>query len=212
MIIQDPPPALKPVVSDYDSTVQSQHDNQLPVLELLNQINAVAIRLRQRARAGTGAESRISIAEHVVLDLINQSGALTVPQIAQKRFTSRQNIQILVDRLEKQGHVEIIGNPAHKRSVLVRLTELGRAWLADDERNRNQFHNQIGQLFSGEEVALLASALSKLHDALAGANRQTESGPKPDSWPRHPKKGSQVLQKQVVEPQILEEEFPLNLL
>ena len=135
-----------------------------------------------------------------------------MPQIAQKRFTSRQNIQILVDRLEKQAHVEILGNPAHKRSVLVRLTELGRAWLADDERSRKQFHNEIGSLFSGEEIALLGSALSKLHGALAGTSRQTERGPKPNPSPRHSKRGSQVLQKQALEPEILEEEFPLNLL
>jgi len=210
--MQDSPPALEPVVADHVSPVQSQHDNEMSVLELLNQINAVAIRLRQRVQAGPGPESRISIAEHAVLDLINQSGVLTVPQIAQKRFTSRQNIQILVDRLEKQAHVEILGNPAHKRSVLVRLTELGRAWLADDERSRKQFHNEIGSLFSGEEIALLGSALSKLHGALAGASRQTERGPKPNPSPRHSKRGSQALQKQALEPEILEEEFPLNLL
>jgi DNA-binding MarR family transcriptional regulator len=185
----------------------------MPVLELLNQINAVAIRLRQRAQAGPGAESGISGAEHAVLDLINRSGALTVPQIAQERFTSRQNIQILVDRLDNQGHVEIVGNPAHKRSVLVRLTELGRAWLAADERSRNQFHNQIGALFSGEEVVLLTSALSKLHGALAGASSQKESGPRPNPSSLQPKKASNVLQEQVVKPETLEEEeFPLNLL
>jgi len=184
----------------------------MSVLELLNQINAVAIRLRQRFHAGPGAESRISVAEHAVLDLINQSDTLTVPQIAQKRFTSRQNIQILVDRLEKEGHVEIVGNPAHKRSVLVRLTELGRAWLAEDERSRKQFHNQIGSLFSREEVALLCSALSKLHVALTGTYRQTKAVPKTSLPPRHANKATEVLQVYAAEPEILEEEFPLNLL
>jgi DNA-binding MarR family transcriptional regulator len=212
VIIQDSLSATKPVVSSHNGAVQPQHDNQMSVLELLNQINAVAIRLRQRARAEPGAESGISVAEHAVLDLINRSGTLTVPQIAQKRFTSRQNIQILVDRLEKQGHLEIAGNPAHKRSVLVRLTELGRAWLADDERSRKQFHNEIGSLFSGEEVVVLASALSKLHGALTGTNRQTETGQKPKRSPRPPKKANEVLQVQAVEPEMLEEEFPLNLL
>jgi DNA-binding MarR family transcriptional regulator len=54
-------------------------------------------------------------------------GALTVPQIAQMRPTSRQRMQRLADELAAEGLVEFINNPKHRRSKLVRLTAKGEA-------------------------------------------------------------------------------------
>jgi DNA-binding MarR family transcriptional regulator len=54
-------------------------------------------------------------------------GPLTVPQIAQMRPTSRQRMQRLADELEAEGLVELIDNPKHRRSKLVRLTRKGDA-------------------------------------------------------------------------------------
>src|SRR5499425_2346776 len=54
-------------------------------------------------------------------------GALTVPQIAQMRPTSRQRMQRLADELAAERLVEFIDNPRHRRSKLVRLTRKGEA-------------------------------------------------------------------------------------
>jgi DNA-binding MarR family transcriptional regulator len=54
-------------------------------------------------------------------------GPQTVPQIAQKRPTSRQRMQRLADELAAEGLVEFVENPKHLRSKLVRLTLNGAA-------------------------------------------------------------------------------------
>jgi DNA-binding MarR family transcriptional regulator len=54
-------------------------------------------------------------------------GPLSVPQIAQMRPTSRQRMQRLADELAAEGLVELIDNPRHRRSKLVRLTRKGEA-------------------------------------------------------------------------------------
>jgi DNA-binding MarR family transcriptional regulator len=54
-------------------------------------------------------------------------GALTVPQIAQMRPTSRQRMQRLADELAAEGLVKFIDNPKHRRSKLVQLTRKGGA-------------------------------------------------------------------------------------
>src|SRR5688500_16247337 len=54
-------------------------------------------------------------------------GALTVPQIAQMRPTSRQRMQRLADELAAEGLVKFIDNPKHRRSKLVQLTRKGDA-------------------------------------------------------------------------------------
>jgi DNA-binding MarR family transcriptional regulator len=61
-----------------------------------------------------------------VLRSLFAEGPQTVPQMARSRPTSRQHIQVLVNRLLELGLVELVDNPAHKRSRLVSLTSAGR--------------------------------------------------------------------------------------
>ena len=90
---------------------------------LLAEVNALALRLRQLGRRQ--AHGGLPAAESMVLEILRREGPRTVPQIAKTRLTSRQNIQILVNALAARGLVEFIGNPAHKRSALIRLTKPG---------------------------------------------------------------------------------------
>lgn len=52
-------------------------------------------------------------------------GPQTVPHLARARPVARQRMQILVNELATAGLVELIDNPHHKRSRLVRLTHAG---------------------------------------------------------------------------------------
>ena len=61
-----------------------------------------------------------------VLRSLVAEGPQTVPQMARTRPTSRQHIQVLVNRLLELGLVELVDNPAHKRSRLVSLTPAGK--------------------------------------------------------------------------------------
>jgi DNA-binding MarR family transcriptional regulator len=202
---QDPNAFIEPVA-------ESANDQELPVLEMLNELNAAAIRLRLSAgvKSQTGVE--LSGAEHAVLEIINRQGAATVPQIARERFTSRQNIQIIVDRLASEEHVEVVGNPAHKRSVLVRLTEAGRTWLQEDEKSRKQLHKEIGSLFSAEEIARLRSALRKLHGALGKGNGRNQNGHPPDGSSRPTQKPKPVSVSQTSPVETIDDPFPITLL
>src|SRR5262249_37178137 len=58
-------------------------------------------------------------------------GPLTVPQIVQMRPTSRQRMHRLADERAAEGLVELIDNPRHRRSKLVRLTRKGAAPYRD---------------------------------------------------------------------------------
>ncbi|MGH9937523.1 MAG: MarR family winged helix-turn-helix transcriptional regulator [Blastocatellia bacterium] len=57
---------------------------------------------------------------------LDKLGEQTVPQMARARAVSRQHIQALINQLVEEGLVELIANPAHKRSPLARLTALGK--------------------------------------------------------------------------------------
>jgi DNA-binding MarR family transcriptional regulator len=83
-------------------------------------------RLRAAAEAIHG-EGEPSAARRGVLRSLDRGGPQTVPQLAGARPVSRQHIQTIVDALAADHLVETLENPAHKRSVLIRLTPRGRA-------------------------------------------------------------------------------------
>jgi DNA-binding MarR family transcriptional regulator len=68
----------------------------------------------------------ISPAARGVLDSLLVGGPAPVPSMARERGVSRQRIQQQVDLLLARGLVERQGNPAHKRSSIIALTDKGR--------------------------------------------------------------------------------------
>jgi len=64
-----------------------------------------------------------------VLELLLREGPRTVPEMARLRGVSRQHVQQQVDALLERGLLERLGNPAHKRSPRLALTDEGRALI-----------------------------------------------------------------------------------
>lgn len=62
-----------------------------------------------------------------LLRSLKLAGPQTVPQIARSRPVSRQSIQKLANECLKESFIELIDNPAHQRSKLLRLTAKGEA-------------------------------------------------------------------------------------
>ena len=82
-------------------------------------------RMRRAAEDMMGEGAQSSGRRSVLKSLVN-AGPQTVPQMARHRTVSRQHIQKLVNGLLEDGFVELIDNPAHRRSKLVQVTATGR--------------------------------------------------------------------------------------
>ena len=65
---------------------------------------------------------------------LDKLGEQTVPQMARARSVSRQHVQALINQLVEEGLVELIPNPAHKRSPLARLTAVGKKTVSEMNR------------------------------------------------------------------------------
>jgi len=85
---------------------------------LFHRLKAVAQEAHHRGTATAGLRG-------VIQDLY-RNGPRTVPDLARARPVSRQHIQVLVNQLLELGWVELVDNPAHKRSRLVAITAPGR--------------------------------------------------------------------------------------
>jgi len=151
---------------------------------LFAQVNALALRLRHRGSLGA-SQGALLPAETLVLNILAQAGPQTVPQIARARTTSRQNIQIMVNRLEREGFVESVPNPAHRRSLLVALTERGRERLEIANKIKVGFIKDIGKHVSEVELQDAIRLLQRLNDLLSGkTGASTERKPSNASKPK----------------------------
>ena len=176
---------------------------------LLGQIEALARRLRQR---GTARTDQPAAAELQILELLQGEGAATVPQIARRQRTSRQNIQVIVDRLALQGRIEVAPNPAHKRSVLVRLSALGKERLQAGQAEQKQFLSGLEVGLSQDELDRAASILDKMSALLPNGGEVKRSVERPGSSANQRARHRVKVRDRAPEPEDAAEEFPLNLL
>ena len=103
-----------------------------------------------------------------VLFGLDRSGPQTVPQMARARPVSRQHIQMLVNPLVERRCVELVDNPAHKRSKLVRLTPRGRKLVDRMRRRESKVLGALGKGMSEKQLRSAAAVMRSVRETLAG--------------------------------------------
>src|SRR5215475_5327093 len=152
---------------DQNNLLNSAQDELRSQLnQLLSEVGLLAIRLKQEARRFQSLGG-VPSGGHNVLNLLHRLGNLTVPQLARLDSTSRQNIQTVVNRLEKEGCVESASNPAHKRSELIRLTDRGLASLRVLSRNADAYKDKLLPRIAKDDLAKATELLRNIRKALS---------------------------------------------
>ena len=88
--------------------------------------------------------------------------SLSVAQIARKMGLARQNVQRLADALKKEGIIEYVTNPDHKRAKLVCLTERGRSAMKKLGQLQELWANETASGVSAAEIQAARDVLRKL--------------------------------------------------
>jgi DNA-binding MarR family transcriptional regulator len=108
------------------------------------------------------AKEGLTAARWQVLGAVALAGRpLTVPQIARRMGLTRQAVQASVNRLLGEGLVETGDNLDHRRSPLIRLTELGSRKYAAADRRQIRW---INELSTGLKISDLEATARVLHD------------------------------------------------
>ena len=103
---------------------------------------------------------------------------LTAPQIARRMGLTRQSVHATVQRLVRDGLLELAPNADHRRSQLVELTDHGKvAYAAVDEQQR-RWVNQLASGLSDADLRTTAHVLDQLCRSLeaTGAENPTRDG------------------------------------
>lgn len=99
---------------------------------------------------------------------IEAAGALSVPQIARRLGTSRQNEQRVVRELVDAGLAEFAPNPDHKTSPLARLTPRGAEVLASINGAAATCNQQILDRMGDSQVDRLTELLRQFSSVAHG--------------------------------------------
>jgi DNA-binding MarR family transcriptional regulator len=108
---------------------------------------------------GAGSAGRRSILRELA-----RNGPRTVAHMARARPVARQHFQKIVNRLNLEGLVEFIPNPAHERSKLVRLTLKGHRFVEALTRREAKLIADLAVDISMHDVQTATKVLRELKD------------------------------------------------
>src|SRR5215475_5628303 len=142
----------------HTSTRTRQGDAATDVLLATFRANGLLLAAGHRLAMREG----LTAARWQVLGAVALAGRpLTVPQIARRMGLTRQAVQATVNQLLSEALAETCDNLDHRRSPLIRLTELGRQKYAALDRRQARW---INELAAGLKISDLAAAARLLHD------------------------------------------------
>ncbi|MEO9530266.1 MarR family transcriptional regulator [Roseibium sp.] len=141
-------------------------NKSVELYEIIRLIRPVHRRLARAVEAkleGTG----ITVGMRAVLEVLQEAGPMSVPDLGRMLFLARQQIQLLVNELEKRGLVDRRPNPAHKRSPLFAMTRAGEVGFGEIRARENDDIDKISGLFEQEDLRSAQSVLCAMLDQFA---------------------------------------------
>ena len=141
---------------------------------LLNEIAYTYFPLRAVGDAMTARFGKTT-AEWGLLRTLDEKGSMTVAALARSRPVARQWIQQVANQLAKQGLIEFVDNPDHKRAKLMRITPTGTRLLRRLSGAFDSWANEMKKDFDERAMQLTFATLRKLHERLIRDYRRMKS-------------------------------------
>ncbi|WP_305989235.1 MarR family winged helix-turn-helix transcriptional regulator [Roseibium sp. MMSF_3544] len=133
------------------------------VIQLIRPLHRRLARAVEAKLSGSG----ITVGMRAVMEVLETAGPLSVPDIGRALFLARQQIQLMVNTLEAEKLVERQPNPAHRRSPLFSLTELGRTRFGGIRASENEEIDAVCELFSEYDLRSTQRVLCAMLDHFA---------------------------------------------
>ncbi|NIO16403.1 MAG: MarR family transcriptional regulator [Deltaproteobacteria bacterium] len=147
---------------------KSKRDENLKALmEVIDETRGLFHRMAAAAQQ-IHRQGEITGGRRGVLMNLQKQGPLTVPSMARQRPVSRQHIQTIVNGLREDGFVELIDNPAHKRSRLVTLTPKGEKLVEEMNRLEARILSELVAGIPAEDLERTAAVLRSLKELFSG--------------------------------------------
>ncbi|WP_409289663.1 MarR family winged helix-turn-helix transcriptional regulator [Peribacillus sp. SCS-37] len=108
----------------------------------------------------------ITLPQFYALQWLLEEGDMTIGDLSNKLFLACSTTTDLVDRMEKNRLVMRVKDTNDRRVVRIHLLEEGKKIIDEVIIKRQQYLQNIFEKFTGQEVELLKTSLSKLHQEM----------------------------------------------
>jgi len=136
---------------------------------LLNEVRLLFHRAVQVAEE-LHAREPVTLGMRAVLEYLHRNGPAPVPEIARRRFVTRQHIQVLVNGLLKEDLVALGPNEGHRRSSLVMLTPAGRRLIERMRQREARLYARTGAGLPRRDVEDAARTLAEVRRQMGGGS------------------------------------------
>ena len=121
--------------------------------------------------------SGITALQYTALTVLEQHDGLPAAQLARRSFVTAQSTADMVRTLEQRGWVVRERNPENRRELQIRLTEAGRALLAEHADAVLELEQRMVGTLSERQIAQFRSVLAEAWHALSLQRDLEGSGP-----------------------------------
>lgn len=118
--------------------------------------------LVERHLDGTG----LSVRMRAVLEILQDTEGLPVPELARRLEIQRQYVQVMVNEVIAAGYAAKAPNPGHRRSSLIVLTERGRNLIEGVMAREQAVVEALAAGFDAAEVAVARGVVERLVAAM----------------------------------------------
>lgn len=119
-------------------------------IKLMRASESVNIRLNRHL-----SEAELTVSQFGVMEALLHLGPLNQKSLGEKLLKSGGNITLVIDNLEKCGHVKRRRDPDDRRAMLVSLTEEGESFIRDFfPRHLERIMEEFSVLSAGEKEEL----------------------------------------------------------
>ncbi|TWE02589.1 DNA-binding MarR family transcriptional regulator [Neobacillus bataviensis] len=112
------------------------------------------------------SQYKITPPQFVALQWLFEDGDMTIGELSNKMYLACSTTTDLVDRMEKNVLVERVKDPSDRRVVRIHLLEEGKRIIDEVIKKRQAYLDEMLKNYTMEQILLLQSSLSKLHQEM----------------------------------------------
>lgn len=104
--------------------------------------------------------------QFAVIEILGHLGPLKVGEICNKMLVSGGNMTLVLDNIEKLGHIERIPSKEDRRAILVQLTPKGKELFEETFKTHAEHITKLMSILTLDEQKTLGDLLKKLGTAV----------------------------------------------
>ncbi|MGX6442964.1 MarR family winged helix-turn-helix transcriptional regulator [Neobacillus sp. K501] len=109
---------------------------------------------------------KITPPQFIALQWLFDEGDMTIGELSSKMYLACSTTTDLVDRMEKNNLVMRVKKPSDRRVVQIHLLEEGERIIDEVIKKRQAYLAEVLTNFSVEEIQLLQTNLTKMHEEM----------------------------------------------